>query len=213
VDITEVLFTNDATKRIGGLKVYLNTSSVPVSISDSGLATFASDVALDFSAVTGIEAYIATTDGSTITLARKNKIAADTGVLLRSVSGDAINKDVPVTTAASDDVTGNIFVRGNDAAVATSADGKYNWILSKKSGVVGFYHANGNNVAKNRAYLQTATASARINLNFDDEDATAIEAVKTQNVENGQYFNLAGQRVAQPTKGLYIVNGKKVIIK
>ena len=212
MDITEVVFTNDATKRIGGLKVYLNTSSVPVSISDSGLATFASDVALDFSAVTGIEAYIATTDGSTITLARKNKIAAGIGVLLRSVSGDAINKDVPVA-ATTDDVTGNIFVRGNDAAVATSADGKYNWILSKKSGVVGFYHANGNNVAKNRAYLQTVAAEARINLNFDDEDATAIEAVKTQNVENGQYFNLAGQRVAQPTKGLYIVNGKKVIIK
>ena len=212
MDITEVVFTNDATKRIGGLKVYLNTSSVPVSISDSGLATFASDVALDFSAVTGIEAYIATTDGSTITLARKNKIAAGIGVLLRSVSGDAINKDVPVA-ATTDDVTGNIFVRGNDAAVATSADGKYNWILSKKSGVVGFYHANGNNVAKNRAYLQTVAAEARINLNFDDEDATAIEAVKTQNVENGQYFNLAGQRVAQPTKGLYIVNGKKVIVK
>ena len=212
MDITEVVFTNDATKRIGGLKVYLNTSSVPVSISDSGLATFASDVALDFSAVTGIEAYIATTDGSTITLARKNKIAAGIGVLLRSVSGDAINKDVPVA-ATTDDVTGNIFVRGNDAAVATSADGKYNWILSKKSGVVGFYHANGNNVAKNRAYLQTVAAEARINLNFDDEDATAIEAVKAKNVENGQFFNLAGQRVAQPTKGLYIVNGKKVIIK
>ena len=188
MDITEVVFTNDATKRIGGLKVYLNTSSVPVSISDSGLATFASDVALDFSAVTGIEAYIATTDGSTITLARKNKIAAGIGVLLRSVSGDAINKDVPVA-ATTDDVTGNIFVRGNDAAVATSADGKYNWILSKKSGVVGFYHANGNNVAKNRAYLQTVAAEARINLNFDDEDATAIEAVKTQNVENGQCWS------------------------
>jgi hypothetical protein len=48
---------------------------------------------------------------------------------------------------------------------------------------------------------------------LDDNDVTAIEAVKAQNVENGQYFNLAGQRVAQPTKGLYIVNGKKVIIK
>ena len=48
---------------------------------------------------------------------------------------------------------------------------------------------------------------------LDENDVTAIEAVKTKNVENGQFFNLAGQRVAQPTKGLYIVNGKKVIIK
>ena len=33
------------------------------------------------------------------------------------------------------------------------------------------------------------------------------------NVENNVYFNMAGQRVAQPAKGLYIVNGKKVVIK
>jgi len=30
---------------------------------------------------------------------------------------------------------------------------------------------------------------------------------------DGNFYNLAGQRVAQPAKGLYIVNGKKVIIK
>jgi hypothetical protein len=60
--------------------------------------------------------------------------------------------------------------------------------------------------------LDEAVATARAIFNLDD-DVTAIETIKTQNVENGQYFNLAGQRVAQPTKGLYIVNGKKVIIK
>jgi hypothetical protein len=43
-------------------------------------------------------------------------------------------------------------------------------------------------------------------------EATGIEAVKTTKA-NGEYYNLAGQRVAQPTKGLYIVNGKKVVIK
>lgn len=30
---------------------------------------------------------------------------------------------------------------------------------------------------------------------------------------NSQYFNLAGQRIAQPTKGLYIVNGKTYLVK
>ena len=45
-------------------------------------------------------------------------------------------------------------------------------------------------------------------------DATAISTVKAEKtVAAGEYFNLAGQRVAQPTKGLYIVNGKKVIVK
>ena len=45
------------------------------------------------------------------------------------------------------------------------------------------------------------------------DDATAINAVKSNVVENGTYYNLAGQRVNNPTKGLYIVNGKKVIVK
>jgi hypothetical protein len=45
-------------------------------------------------------------------------------------------------------------------------------------------------------------------------DATAISTVKAEKtVAAGEYFNLAGQRVAQPTQGLYIVNGKKVIVK
>ena len=45
-------------------------------------------------------------------------------------------------------------------------------------------------------------------------NATAISTVNAEKtVAAGEYFNLAGQRVAQPTKGLYIVNGKKVIVK
>ena len=53
--------------------------------------------------------------------------------------------------------------------------------------------------------------------NFTDiilvkKDGTAISAVKAQkSAAEGEYFNLAGQRIAQPTKGLYIVNGKKII--
>jgi hypothetical protein len=45
--------------------------------------------------------------------------------------------------------------------------------------------------------------------------ATGITNVakSQEQTANSQYFNLAGQRVAQPTKGLYIVNGKKVIVK
>ena len=47
------------------------------------------------------------------------------------------------------------------------------------------------------------------------DGGTGIAAVakSQEQTANSQYFNLAGQRVAQPTKGLYIVNGKKVIVK
>lgn len=42
---------------------------------------------------------------------------------------------------------------------------------------------------------------------------TAINRVATDKQQNGEVYNLAGQRVAQPAKGLYIVNGNKVVIK
>jgi hypothetical protein len=46
----------------------------------------------------------------------------------------------------------------------------------------------------------------------DDAVITGITTVKSQKAAAAdEYFNLAGQRIAQPTKGLYIVNGKKII--
>ena len=183
--------------------------SVPVSISAAGLATFACGHALDFTSVDGIEAYIAEENGSKIELEKVNKVPAGTGVLLRSVSGAAKAADVPVATT-TDDVTGNLFVRGTGAAVE-SGSGPYNYVLGKHEGKVGFYKAGGMTVATDKAYLQTTVAAARIDIDFDG-DVTAIETVKSEKTNN-EYFNLAGQRVANPTKGLYIVNGRKVVVK
>ena len=209
---TKIKFSdNGASKRLFLEDVEVLLDKQAISISDAGLATFASNFDLDFTSVDGIEAYIAKEEAGAVKLTKVNKVPAGTGVLLRSTSGGAVAKDVPVA-ASADAIAENIFVRGTGATVATDAGaGKTNYVLGKKSGVVGFYKANGATVGADKAYLQTTVSAARINIDFDD--ATAIEAVKAQNVENGQFFNVAGQRVAQPTKGLYIVNGKKVIIK
>ena len=192
-------------------KIEIMGDGEAVEVSAAGLATFASDNKLDFTNVPDLEAYIAKENGSKIELTQVKKVPAGTGVLLRAKNGTTAF-GVPVTTASADDVTGNIFVRGNDAAVATGS-GPYNYVLGKKSGVVGFYKANGAVVNTDKAYLQTTIAAARIDFNFDNEDATAIETIKAQNAENGEFFDLQGRKVANPTKGLYIVNGKKVIIK
>ena len=47
----------------------------------------------------------------------------------------------------------------------------------------------------------------------NDSETTGIQSVNSGQLTVDSYFNLAGQRVVQPTKGLYIVNGKKVVIK
>ena len=114
----------------------------------------------------------------------------------------------------------NALKAGTGAAVATYPDDTHtNFVLTTgNSGAShGFYFANGRTVATNRAYLQAdtkiAAATARLNIAFSDDETTGIDIVnKDGNHANGCY-NLSGQRVAQPSKGLYIVNGKKMIVK
>lgn len=53
-----------------------------------------------------------------------------------------------------------------------------------------------------------------LTITYQDGSATAVNTLKTvQPIQNGAFYDLTGRRVAQPTKGLYIVNGKKVILK
>ena len=65
-----------------------------------------------------------------------------------------------------------------------------------------------------RAYFMNSNTDAHELMFTVDGDVTGISEIeKMRDGENETFFNLAGQRVAQPTKGLYIVNGKKIIIK
>ena len=97
------------------------------------------------------------------------------------------------------------------------------YILNKINENVGFYKADdGLKVGANRCYL-TATnvpgenAARGLEIVFDDEEVSSIsEELRVKSEESAptaEYFDLQGRKVAQPTKGLYIVNGKKVVIK
>ena len=191
------------------------TSSVPVTVSDAGFATFVSNINLDFSA-TDIEAYkVKVEEKGKAKLTKVNEVPAGTPVLLYAAGGATENIPVIASAAA---VSDNDLVAGNGAAVATT-DGDYtNMILNVVDDQVGFYFAADQTVAANRAYLHIATtlapdaeAGAPMVIEFADE-VTGIEAVEAETSASGIY-NLAGQRVAKAQKGLYIVNGKKVIFK
>jgi hypothetical protein len=187
-----------------------------VTISAVDLATFASDYDLDFSTLTStLKAYKATVSGKAITFTAVTEVPAGEGVLLKSVADLDANTvfNIPVTTGVSAwAADANAFVRGTGVAVATGT-GPYNYVLSTKSGVPGFYQAAGQIIPSNKAYLQSTTNAARIAFNFDDE-TTGIKTIDNgvQNTINDVY-NLKGQRVSAPTKGLYIMNGKKVMFK
>ena len=64
-----------------------------------------------------------------------------------------------------------------------------------------------------RAYLTTVSGAGAREITFENETTGLTDVSSKTSDGRGECFNLAGQRVAQPTKGLYIVNGRKVVIK
>lgn len=86
------------------------------------------------------------------------------------------------------------------------------YVLNMKSEGVGFYKLkDGGTIGANKAYL-VAAAGARECFLFDE--ATNVDNVRSQMEEGiGDVYDLQGRRVSQPSKGLYIVKGKKVVIK
>ena len=152
-----------------------------------------------------------------LTIEGVGKVPANTGLYLE---GTTASKSYTVpTTATATAIGDNLMVAGPGTTVNQTADGYTNFILTTNnsaSATPKFFKVNskGNTVAAGKAYLQilSTNVGAREYFWFEDE-TTGIEAAKASQKMNGEFFNLAGQRVAQPTKGLYIVNGKKVIMK
>ena len=137
-------------------------------------------------------------------------IPANTPVII-CADAATVNMTLDNTIAA---YAGTNNLVGIDVKTATP-DNSY--CLAISAGVAGFYKytsTDGANIPARRAYL-TIAAGAPSFIGFgDDENTTGINAVNGEGFTvNGSVYNLAGQRVAQPQKGLYIVNGKKVVIK
>ncbi|MBR6827295.1 MAG: hypothetical protein IKM76_03945 [Prevotella sp.] len=177
--------------------------NVTVEVSDAGWATLFTDFALNFEG-TGLTAYTATLSESTVTLTEVTSVTAGTGVVLK---GDAKTYEIPVIDG-SDTAKGDL--KGN-ATTATEANGTQ-YVLMMNGSNAQFTKATSGSIAAGKAYLEKAESESRIlNVVFAGE-ATGIKAIETAKAD-GNVYNMAGQRVAAPQKGLFIMNGKKVIIK
>ncbi len=188
-------------------------TSLPVTISAAKYATFYCPVAV--SLPEGLEAYYVgeTTNNSAKMTLIDGVIPANTGVILK---GEANTYNFNIV-ADVDAVTGNKLA-GTVASTYVAEDA---YVLSKQDDVVGMYKAaknqqNGASWLNNgfKAYLPASvfTAGARF-LVFDfGGTETAIESVEGEN-ENAKavVYDLAGRRVQNAQKGVFIVNGKVVI--
>ena len=176
-------------------------------------STYVTTKALDFSDVDGLKAYVATdASAGKVTLTEVGAVPAGTPLMLIGTAGTEYT--VPVAASASAPAK-NMFLAGDGTTVFDGTT--YDYILFT-DGL--FYQIGSGTVATTKAYLHcdsdpTATGARSLAISFGDDVTTGIESMNiehsTLNIEN--YYNLNGQRVVAPQKGLYIVNGKKVVIK
>jgi len=180
------------------------TMAIYKSITDAGYATYCSNYDLNFEG-TGVTAYIAKVEGKTVSFEEVKNAPANTGLLLKADEGTyKLAMEV-----SSTDVEGNKLVGVlKDTKVAAGS-----FVLLNDTEGVGFYKTkNEFTVGANTAYLPETT-SARSFIGFSDNTTTAVEQLNAETVRSNEVYNLNGQRVVAPVKGLYIVNGKKVVLK
>ena len=198
----------------------LVTTDDEIIITSAGQTTWCSAYDLDFTDIEGLKAYMAEgynrTTG-TIWLMRVFEVPAGEGILLIGDAGDYTIPHKSTTTYYMNMLVGTVT-----AKTINETDGEYtNYYLSSGDYGVGFYKVNGSvDLKANRAYLpllKSTVSGSRgfIGIDFDDgEDGTTGISEAQQRVgEQDVWYNLQGQRVDNPSKGLYIRNGKKVIVK
>lgn len=138
-------------------------------------------------------------------------IPANSAVVLTGEAGDYT---FTATTEAVDAVTGNVLFGYATETAATDNTGIY--ALANKTNGVAFYPFVGTTYKAGKAYLNIAglstTSEVRLFNIFDEGEETAVEDIQgAEDAADAVVYDLAGRRVQKAQKGLYIVNGKKVI--
>ena len=186
------------------------TPTESVTVGDAGYTTYTTVNPVSFPE--GVTAYIATqVNTNTIHLEEVADAPARTPLVIQAAEG---SYTLTSGTSSASSVSGNLL-RSSDGTV--TGDGSSYWALSKFNDVVGFnVVGDGVTIPEGKAYLDLSSSSGvKGFLSFDFGSTDGIEAIDNEDssMVNAQIFNLAGQRVSKAQRGLYIVNGKKVLVK
>lgn len=140
-----------------------------------------------------------------VTLNEIAEVPANTGVLLVNETGATT-----ATVTIKDDATATVSDNALVGTLAPHAKEAGDLFLGNNEGVVGFYDWAGTSLVANRAYIPAAKAAGLRALLFDNT-TTGVNAATLNNASQ-KVFDLQGRRVEKAQKGLYIVNGKKVVL-
>lgn len=183
-------------------------------ISDAGFATYATknNVVVPNKENVKVMTVKVNAEGTGIKLydvAANTVIPAGTGILVKAPAG---NCDFVVTSDEGKELEHNSLVAAKEAVTSDEANAKYFALTKLSDGKVGFaLVANGVVIPAGKAYLKVTASTAAKFFSLDGE-ATGINSVKTAKTD-GAYYTLEGVKTTKPVKGLYIHNGKKIVVK
>ena len=149
-------------------------------------------------------------------------VPANTGVMVSSTTAGEKTVNLTTATATVDTEDNMLHPTGSGITyrqmAAADANCKF-YYLTMNGSQIGFYRRNDTGAAfdmlvANKAYLAVPEDEVGEIKGFSFNDVVdGIQAVETEKAKNDVIYNLAGQRVSKMQKGLYIVNGKKVLVK
>ncbi len=226
---TDVYVYSDNTINIFGIRVDDILTTVTATVGANGYTTFASSYPLDLTDANrpaGLKAYKATRDGANLTFTALNQtVPAGTGLLLLGETKGG-NYDIPV--AASGDVVSSNALVGVIAPTAKQSNpsGNYYFVMKKaasESDALAFAPLSTSSavsIPAGKAYIEVPNSAFsgganELTISFEEDGGVTGIQNLTPALSKGEgaVFDLQGRRVAQPAKGLYIVNGRKVVIK
>ena len=153
-----------------------------------------------------------TTDKS-VTLAEVTVVTEGTPVLVNGAKGDYEMEETDEEDLEFNDVE----LDSNQLKVVAKGESVESaYVLANKDNKVAFYFYNGNGLPEGRVYLPVESGNARQMLTIGDSEATGISEeliVKSEGFAPAAIYDMLGRRVAQPQRGLYIMGGKKLIVK
>ncbi len=170
----------------------------------------------------GVEAYIATEyDDEWLYMNEiKETIPARTAVILKASKGNYtfIYSENDVEQLDNNILQGTLW----EQTITKDAENYSYYVLANKDNAIGMYNpVNGTNEGEfrnnaNKAYLQISSTNITSFAFFgfrDDEGATAIDEVNDEDENIKAIYDLTGRKIETPNKGIYIINGKKLLVK
>ena len=200
-----------------------------ITMNGLGIMSYASDNVLDFSNISDLTAHYASSFAATannagvLTMKQTETTPAGEGLMLKGTANETFY--VPALfNLTPEALTGN-NLKGltKITEVETTEGDKTNFILSQQKGVIAWYPLAAKYALKaHSAYLQlltndvfTGDGTRAISMEFEDGVTTGFIQIATDDVEDGDWYGIDGIKFNQkPTqRGVYINNGRKVIVK